>query len=133
MRAKADLTQAVSDLVEGLGEPFASSDVVRALPEFKPAAVRGYLHWLVASGRLVAHREAGVPYLIYCSPREMEAQGEHFVCTLALIEAMRRMGAHHCDPRPVPDRSGADLAWVRSVIERCKTRQTVDKLIVKRV
>lgn len=117
------LTESVSKLIDGLhGHDFVSADMVRALPGFTPAAIRGHLHWLVTNGTLITHKERNVSCLIYCAPREIEAQGAHFVCSLALIEAMRRLSDHHRAP-PVPvSKTEDDLAWMQRLLERCRVR-----------
>lgn len=119
---KADLTRAVADLIGEIGGEFGSSQIIRALPAFKPEAVRGHLHWLVSSGKLTTHRQLGVPYLIYAAPRSLDGPGEAFTCTLALIEAMRRLGSHSAHAAAPPPRAQNDIAWVHGLVERCKGR-----------
>lgn len=117
------LVSAVGTFLDHAPREFESHDVVLACPAFKPAALRGHLHWLVTCGKLVSFRgERGV--LIYCMRNEApEGQGEPFYCSEELILAMRRLSSHEpIRARPQsPPRVPDDIARVFAVIARIRS------------
>jgi len=109
--------RAVDKIIRDFGErEFGSIEIFTQLPNLTRQAVRSHLNWLVANGRLTAHRHATKRVLAY----RVQTQQTGLYCSVELIDIMRKLGSckrkapKRADPEDTARRVVEILARVRA-------------------
>jgi len=117
MSAQNGVARAVDDFVDHAVDEFRSTDVIVALPAFKPQAIRGRLNWLVSTGRLVARRsKRGFAY----HRHTLDERLERLYCSEELLNAMDRLSRGKPLSRPRHPAIDNCKDWVRGIVARAR-------------